>query len=35
MPSYPASLSIDGFTMDDFILEGYKPHKKIAMEMAV
>lgn len=27
--------SIDGFTMDDFILEGYKPHKKIAMEMAV
>uniref|UniRef100_H2YU26 Thymidylate synthase n=1 Tax=Ciona savignyi TaxID=51511 RepID=H2YU26_CIOSA len=26
---------IDDFTMDDFILEGYKPHRKIEMEMAV
>lgn len=27
--------SIDDFTMDDFVLEGYKPHPKIAMEMSV
>mmetsp|Transcript_12921 Transcript_12921/g.38885 ORF Transcript_12921/g.38885 Transcript_12921/m.38885 type:complete len:166 (+) Transcript_12921:75-572(+) len=27
--------SIDDFTMDDFELTGYKPHPKIAMEMAV
>jgi dihydrofolate reductase/thymidylate synthase len=26
---------IDGFEMGDFELEGYAPHKKIAMEMAV
>ena len=27
--------SIDDFTMEDFVLEGYTPHKKIAMKMAV
>ena len=27
--------SIDDFTFDDFELVGYKPHAKIAMEMAV
>ena len=27
--------SIDDFTADDFVIDGYKPHKKIAMEMAV
>lgn len=27
--------SIDDFTMDDFVLEGYKPHPKIPMDMAV
>jgi len=26
---------IDSFTMEDFQLEGYKPHPKIAMKMAV
>lgn len=26
---------IDGFHADDFELVGYKPHKKIAMDMAV
>ncbi|XP_078486253.1 thymidylate synthase-like [Ciona intestinalis] len=27
--------SIDEFTMEDLVLEGYKPHKKIQMEMAL
>jgi thymidylate synthase len=27
--------SIDGFTMDDFVLAGYDPHPKIEMPMAV
>ena len=27
--------NIESFTMDDFILEGYEPHKKIHMDMAV
>ena len=27
--------NIDDFTYDDFLLEDYKPHPKIAMEMAV
>ena len=26
---------IDSFTMDDFTLQDYHPHKKIAMQMAV
>lgn len=26
---------IDSITMDDFVIEGYKPHPKIAMKMAV
>lgn len=30
-----AKSDIDGFEMGDFELEGYAPHKKIAMEMAV
>ena len=27
--------NIEHFTMDDFVLEGYEPHKRIHMEMAV
>ena len=26
---------IESFSFDDFTLEGYNPHKKIAMQMAV
>jgi dihydrofolate reductase/thymidylate synthase len=31
----PDKKDIDSFTMDDFTLLGYDPHKKIAMQMAV
>ena len=31
----PAVRDIDGFTADDVTLEGYDPHPKIAMDMAV
>ena len=27
--------NIEDFTMEDFVLEGYEPHKKIQMDMAV
>ena len=31
----PDCTDIDSFTMDDFELEGYQPHKAIKMQMAV
>ncbi len=31
----PDKRDIESFTFDDFTLEGYNPHRKIAMEMAV
>jgi dihydrofolate reductase/thymidylate synthase len=31
----PDRTDIDSFTMDDFQLEGYQPHKAIKMQMAV
>ena len=31
----PDVKDIDGFSMEDFTLEGYKPHKTIPMKMAV
>lgn len=31
----PDKKDIDSFCLDDFELSGYKPHKKIAMTMAV
>ena len=31
----PERKNIDCFTVEDFELEGYRPHKKIAMTMAV
>lgn len=27
--------SIDGFTLEDFVLEGYAPHPKLEMKMSV
>ena len=31
----PEVKDIDGFCFDDFSIEGYEPHKRIKMEMAV
>ncbi len=31
----PEKKNIDSFSMEDFELKGYRPHKKIAMTMAV
>lgn len=31
----PAKQDIESFTLEDFKLDGYSPHKKIAMQMAV
>jgi thymidylate synthase len=31
----PAKRDIESFSWEDFKLDGYNPHKKIAMQMAV
>ena len=31
----PAKMDIDSFVLEDFELQGYNPHKTIAMKMAV
>ncbi|CAK7199910.1 Thymidylate synthase [Sporothrix eucalyptigena] len=35
MPNQPAGGSIDGWQLEDFVIEGYNPYKAIAMKMSV